>query len=86
MTPLAAATATGFPTGTLALLLALWALGYLIACAVWPWAPCPRCKSKKLSSPSGKYWRDCTRCGGRGRRLRLGRRLWRAATSGRDRS
>lgn len=56
---------------------ALVVLGYVLACAVWPYASCPRCHgSGKRRSPSGKAWRPCRRCGGTGRRVRIGRRLW----------
>jgi hypothetical protein len=41
--------------------------------ARWPWLKCPKCKGKKGFS-KGRYSRDCPRCGGSGRRLRLGAR------------
>jgi hypothetical protein len=56
-----------------------WLAAYLLACWVYPYAACPRCKgSGKRRSPSGKAFRDCRRCGGRGRRVRIGRRIWNA--------
>lgn len=56
---------------------AVWAAGYLFACAVWPFAACDRCSgSGQHRSPSGRAWRDCRRCKGTGRRIRTGRRLW----------
>lgn len=54
-----------------------WALGYAIACAVWPFVTCPRCAgSGRKRSPSGRAFRDCRRCSGSGRRLRTGRRVF----------
>jgi hypothetical protein len=50
---------------------------YSLACAVWPFRACRRCAgSGKLRSPSGKAWRPCGRCNGKGRKLRFGRWLW----------
>lgn len=47
---------------------------YLIACWLWPWTRCWRCKGTgKFRSPTGRAWRDCPRCDGRGKRLRIGR-------------
>jgi hypothetical protein len=54
------------------------AAGYLIACAIWPFASCWHCEQGKKRSPSGKAWRTCRRCKGSGARLRIGRRLWNA--------
>lgn len=65
MIPLAAATAI------------LATLGYLAACAIWPFASCGRCSgSGKRRSPSGRAWRDCRRCSGSGKRVRTGRKAW----------
>lgn len=51
-------------------------LGYLVACAVWPYANCIRCHGAgKFRSPTGKAWRNCPRCKGTGRRVRIGRRI-----------
>jgi hypothetical protein len=62
------------------ILLGLAALaGYLVVCAVWPFAACRWCGgSGKHRSPSGKAWRPCRRCRGSGRRVRLGRRVFEA--------
>lgn len=57
------------------LLIALLIVGYATACLIWPYAPCGRCQSGRHSSPSGEYWRKCRRCGGSGKKIRLGRRL-----------
>ncbi|MGW1344249.1 hypothetical protein ACWCOV_24640 [Kribbella sp. NPDC002412] len=49
---------------------------YLLACAIWPYANCPRCNgSGKSGSLNRKAFRNCPRCKGTGRRTRLGRRL-----------
>ena len=60
----------------LALAAIVWAAGYAVACAVWPFANCQRCHGNgKSRSPSGRAFRRCPRCKGSGRRLRLGRRI-----------
>ncbi|GAA1562536.1 hypothetical protein GCM10009789_14640 [Kribbella sancticallisti] len=64
--------------GSVLLLAALVALavGYVLACRIWPYANCPRCHgSGKSGSPTRKRFRNCPRCQGTGRRIRLGRRL-----------
>ena len=54
----------------------VWAIGYALACAIWPFGSCARCRGDgKLRSPSGKAWRRCKRCKGTGARLRIGRRV-----------
>lgn len=55
----------------LLVVLALLAGGYLIACQVWPYKACSRCRGGKHPSPSRQYWRHCGRCGGTGRRRRF---------------
>ena len=61
----------------LAVVVALWAGGYLLACWIWPYRACPTCEgSGKRRSPSGKAWRRCRRCKGTGARLRIGRRVY----------
>lgn len=51
---------------------------YLGSLAIWPYTACGRCSGAgKRRSPSGKAWRPCPRCGGTGRKERLGRRLLR---------
>ena len=50
--------------------------GYTAACVLWPWTSCARCQNGKLRSPTGKAWRDCPRCGGTGRKVRFGRKVW----------
>lgn len=48
-------------------------LGYLAACAVWPFRNCPRCGGTgRHASPSGRAYRHCRRCKGSGGRFRLG--------------
>lgn len=47
-------------------------LAYVGFCRFFPYAACRNCKgSGKFRSPSGKNFRDCRRCGGRGRRRRM---------------
>jgi hypothetical protein len=68
---------SGISTGYLLLAALLVAGGYLVACWIWPFAACMRCKGAgKFRSPSGRAWRYCRRCNGRGARLRIGRRIW----------
>lgn len=75
-----AAEATGDPVlgrVILALLALVWLAGYLIACWIWPFAACSKCKGARVyRSPSGKAWRKCRRCKGSGERIRTGRRVW----------
>lgn len=50
---------------------------YAVNCWWWPWARCSRCHGGgRKYAPNGKAFRDCRRCRGTGRRVRLGRRLW----------
>ena len=83
MTPLSAATATPpFPTGTVAVLVLMLAAGSLLTCWWWPYRAHRRCRGTgKLRSPAGRAFRSCPGCGGTGRVLRAGRRLW---SAGRD--
>ena len=61
---------------TVAVLVVAGVVGYVLMCAVFPYTSCPRGKgSGKLRSPSGKAFRECRRCGGKGRRVRIGRRI-----------
>lgn len=60
----------------------LWAAGYVIACAIWPFAACRKCDGRgRFMSPSGRAWRHCRRCKGSGSRVRFGRRVWTWLTS-----
>jgi hypothetical protein len=53
-------------------LIAAWVVSLLL----WPFARCGRCEGSGTSpGSSGKRWGDCRRCGGSGKRLRLGARL-----------
>lgn len=55
----------------------IWALGYVVACRIWPYANCRKCSGDgKFRSPSGRAWRLCRRCKGSGSRVRFGRRVW----------
>lgn len=61
----------------LAGLAAVWAGVYVVACAIWPFTNCRKCKGQgKHRSPSGKAWRKCRKCKGSGTRIRGGRRVW----------
>ncbi|MQA14427.1 MAG: hypothetical protein GEV09_09710 [Pseudonocardiaceae bacterium] len=52
-------------------------MGYLLACAAWPFAPCRRCHGTGcLRAPLGRAFRLCPRCRATGRRLRAGRRAY----------
>lgn len=47
---------------------------YYVACMLWPFTACRRCKgSGRRRSPSGRNFGRCRRCKGRGERLRFGR-------------
>lgn len=76
MNALAAAADPSLPWGRILIIVAIWAAGYFVACAVWPWTACGHCEGGKKRSPSGKAWRPCRRCKGTGRKVRLGRRIW----------
>jgi hypothetical protein len=61
-----------------------WTVGYIIACAVWPYRRCGRCRGVgRLHSPSGRAWRPCRRCGGEGHTVRAGRGFVEWFTGGR---
>jgi hypothetical protein len=78
MTALAAGTLTGTDLYALAFAsIALWAICYAVACAIWPFTPCPKCDGAgHLRSPGKRAWRYCRRCRGTGARLRTGRRIY----------
>ncbi|RAY16594.1 hypothetical protein DPM19_05730 [Actinomadura craniellae] len=59
------------------MLFALAALAvYLISCRIWPFTACTKCEGAgRFRSPNGRAWRYCTRCNGKGARLRTGRRI-----------
>lgn len=56
----------------------LYGVYYMIDCIRYRWDTCPksRCKGGKIRSRLSGKTRDCRRCDGKGRRLRLGWRLW----------
>lgn len=57
---------------TVVLVLLGWFVLYYLACQIWPYTKCGRCKgSGKHPSPSGKAFRLCSRCGGGGKKRRL---------------
>lgn len=55
-------------------------IAYVLQCAYWPWGPCWWCTAGRQWSPVSQGFRRCRRCGGRGERVRLGRRIWTGAT------
>jgi hypothetical protein len=57
--------------------LALWAICYVIACAIWPFTACRHCAGAgHHPSPRRRSWRYCRHCRGTGARLRTGRRIY----------
>ncbi|WP_433057066.1 hypothetical protein [Dactylosporangium sp. CS-033363] len=76
--PAQAATATGHPAAAALFILALIVvtLGYLLACWLWPFVACRRCKGdgKRRALFGGRAFGICRRCDGTGRQLRPGRR------------
>ncbi|WP_067807552.1 hypothetical protein [Actinomadura formosensis] len=78
MSPLlAAASNTAHPSAAWLLLAALGAGGYLLHCVIWPYRACRKCDGAgRFRSPSGRAWRYCNRCAGKGAQLRTGRRIW----------
>jgi hypothetical protein len=50
---------------------------YAVQCWLWPFRWCRRCHGTgRRMSPSGNAFGSCWWCGGAGRKLRLGRRVW----------
>lgn len=82
---LAAATDTGASSGAWLILAALAAAAYVIHCVIWPYRSCRYCDAGRHRSSSGKAWRYCKRCGGKGAQLRTGRRVWTYLKGTRDR-
>lgn len=54
--------------------------GYLWSCARFPMTGCPRKCGGKVRDDSGSNWRNCWWCGGRGSRVRWGRRWFENVT------
>lgn len=50
---------------------------YLVACHLWPYARCLRCRRTpgKRRAWWGSSWGDCRWCAGRGKRIRAGRKM-----------
>jgi hypothetical protein len=63
-------------SGALLLILAAVTLGYLLACWLYPFIACRRCRGtgKRRSLFGGHTFGLCRRCDGTGRQLRPGRR------------
>ncbi len=52
---------------------------YIINCAIFPFGRCRRhrCESGRIYSRfNRKVFRECPRCEGTGKRVRVGRRIW----------
>lgn len=65
----------------------VYAAGYAVACRVWPYTSCRRCKGGgRKRSPSGRHWRPCGRCKGSGTRVRTGRKVWSFLAGQKDRA
>ncbi|MDL4777598.1 hypothetical protein [Actinomadura xylanilytica] len=87
MTILAAAATSNDPSGSLLLLALVASVGYIAACAVWPFRACRPCRGLgRFHSPTGRAWHPCRRCNGTGAKLRFGRRIYAALRNTRDRS
>lgn len=54
-------------------------IGYAISSLLWPWKNCILCNNRKKFYPwhSGRIFRMCPRCHGRGKEFRIGTRIWR---------
>lgn len=49
---------------------------WIISLLLWPYAPCTRCKGSGRNPGSNRgRWGNCRKCGGSGKRFRLGARL-----------
>lgn len=65
------------PGFTITAFAALWAAGYVIVCAIWPFAACLFCDGgRKYQNERRKTWRRCGWCKGTGQRRRVGRAVW----------
>jgi DnaJ-class molecular chaperone len=64
--------------GTLIVLVIIVVVGYLVSLRLHPWHPCRRCRGRgNHRGAVFKYaGRNCTSCGGNGRRARLGVRVF----------
>ena len=60
--------------------LAFWLLvvaSYALSCWRWPLTRCVKCDGKgKFARPDGRVWRECRRCKGSGKRIRVGRKAF----------
>lgn len=54
-------------------------VGYGVSCWLWPMTTCSRerCEGGRIyREPDRRVWRDCRRCKGSGKRIRVGRRVF----------
>jgi hypothetical protein len=88
VTTLAAAATGHHASGLLVILaLAVVTVGYVVACAVWPFRACRHCGGAgKSRSPTGRAFHHCRHCNGSGAQLRTGRRLFTLLSHRRDRA
>lgn len=72
----ASAWVTGHPAWAVLIVL-LVPVVYVVECAWWPFGYCLCCKGAgKHHKTNSRVFKDCWWCGGSGRRLRVGRRVW----------
>ena len=69
-----------YPLASLAIPLLIVTLGYCASCLIWPYRICRRCDGYGQRYGLFGVVRPCRHCDGTGLRLRLGRRIWNAAT------
>ena len=66
---------------SLALMIIVGILLYLLHCGIWPYKPCRSCHGRKrhmalsVGAERTEAYRHCRWCGGAGERLRLGKRV-----------
>ena len=60
----------------LLLLAIVWLVGYLVSCTRHPYRDCPTCGDSKREYGAlySKAYRECQKCGGKGRVVRAGAR------------
>jgi hypothetical protein len=72
--------------GDLIVLALIYAACYVVHNLIWPFRACHKCQGLgRFRSPSGRSWRYCGACGGRGTQVRGLRRFWTWWTRTKDR-